>query len=327
MSERHWRPSASMGKLRMRADILSRLRSFFYAREVMEVETPLLSWAAATDPHIDSIPAHYQGPGAPHGATLWLHTSPEYAMKRLLAAGSGAIFQVCKVFRQGERGVRHNPEFTMLEWYRPGWDHHALMAEVEALTHTLLAPYLNLGATERISYRELFLRELNLDPFTAELVQLKGCAKAHGIDYLDDEPERDTWLNLLLSHLIEPKLGQGHLLFLHGYPISQAALARVQSGEPPTAARFELYLNGVELANGFHELTDSAEQRGRFLADQQLRQQLGKPPIPLDQALLEAMSSGMPECAGVAMGLDRLVMQAASASLIDDVISFPLERA
>lgn len=327
MSQRHWRPTASLDRLRLRADIFGRIRSFFSARDVLEVETPLLSWAAVTDPFIDSIPAHYYGPGAAGGASLYLHTSPEYAMKRLLAAGSGSIYQLCKVFRQGERGSRHNPEFTMLEWYRPGWDHHALMDEVEALVHELLAPYLSLGGSQRISYRELFISTLGIDPFEAELAQLQQCARANGIDYLADDSDRDTWLNLLLTHLIEPNLGVGRLLFLHSYPPSQAALARLQPGEPATAARFELYLNGVELANGFHELTDAEEQRRRFECDQQQRLQLGKPMMPMDQALLDALTAGMPSCAGVALGVDRLVMQAASSSHIDEVISFGIEQA
>lgn len=327
MSLRHWRPTATLDRLRMRAEILGRIRGFFSARGVMEVETPLLSWAGVTDPYIDSIPAQYIGPGVADGATLYLHTSPEYAMKRLLAAGSGPIYQLCKVFRQGECGRRHNPEFTMLEWYRPGWDHHALMDEVEQLVQGLLSPYLTLGVSQCVSYRDLFCAELGIDPFQVSLAELQQCAQAHGIDFLADDSDRDTWLNLLLSHLIEPRLGVGRLLFLHSYPPSQAALARLQPGEPATAARFELYLNGVELANGFYELTDAEEQRRRFEHDLQQRQQLGKPSMPIDQALLEALSAGMPTCAGVALGVDRLVMQAAGANCIDEVLGFGLERA
>lgn len=327
MSTRHWRPSASIESLRVRAEIVGRIRRFFCQRNILEVETPLLSWAGVTDVYIDSIPAWYSGPGAPDGHTLYLHTSPEYAMKRLLAAGSGAIYQICKVFRQGERGRRHNPEFTMLEWYRPGWDHHALMAEVEALVREVLPAAIALGESEYISYRDLFLRSLDLDPFCAGLEALKATARAHGVNYQVDDPDRDTWLDLLLSHLIEPQLGQGRLTFVYDYPPSQAALARVQQQDPPVAARFELYLNGVELANGFHELTDVAEQRSRFEADLRQRQQLGKPQPPRDEALLSALEAGLPECAGVALGLDRLVMQAVKTRSIDEVISFPIERA
>lgn len=321
-----WRPSASLHNLKIRASILAEIRAFFLERDVLEVETPILSRAALSDPHIESFSCHYVGPHAPHGRDYYLHTSPEFPMKRLLASGSGPIYQLCKVFRQGESGRRHNPEFTMLEWYRPGWDHTLLMQEVAGLVQFLLRPYLELKPSEVLSYQEAFLRYAGVDPFFSSIADLKLCAEGLNISASLDENEtaRDDWLNLILSHAIEPKLGQGQLTFLCDYPPSQAALAKVKPGTPAVAERFELYLQGVELANGFHELVDAKEQRQRFNADIAMRKEMGLPQHPLDEGFLAALSSGLPSSAGVALGVDRLVMLACGADVIDDVLSFTI---
>jgi lysyl-tRNA synthetase class 2 len=323
-----WSPSASLDTLRQRARLLQDLRAFFLARGVLEVETPLLSAAASTDPQLRSLLTQYTGPGFPRGCTLYLHTSPEFAMKRLLAAGSGPIFQLCKVFRDGEAGRLHNPEFTLLEWYRPGYDHHALMTEVAELVTQVLKDRVPLGATEWLTYEEAFRRHTGLDALNASGAQWAECARQHGIDSAGLAPDAvDGWRDLLLSHLIEPHLGKGHLTFLYEYPASQAALARLRPERPAVAERFELYLQGVELANGFHELGNAGEQRRRFEHDLARRAVLGLASVPPDERLLAALDQGLPACAGVALGVDRLVMLALGAERLADVMAFPIERA
>ncbi|MDY6981256.1 MAG: EF-P lysine aminoacylase EpmA, partial [Pseudomonadota bacterium] len=263
-----------------------------------------------------------------NGADAYLHTSPEYPMKRLLAAGSGPIYQVCKVFRAGEAGRRHNPEFTMLEWYRPGFDHHALMQEVDDLVRALLADAFSLEETCRFSYRDLFLRYLQLDPFTCTVKELQQQARQQHIDIAHHpDMERDNWLDLLLTHVIEPQLPANRPVFVYDYPASQGALARLQQQNDITvASRFELYLGGLELANGYHELQDPAEQRQRFERDQQQRQQQGRFVPEIDEKFLAALEHGLPDCAGVALGLDRLLMIASGKDDIRDVLSFSIER-
>jgi lysyl-tRNA synthetase class 2 len=251
-------------------------------------------------------------------------------MKRLLAAGSGSIYQICKVFRDGEAGRLHNPEFTMLEWYRVGFDHHRLMDETGELVRQLLAPYLSLEAPERLSYREAFQRHAGLDPHTAAAGDFATSAKAHKIGVppeLLTQNDLAVWRDLLLTHVVEPMLGQGRLTFIYDYPAAQASLARIQPGDPPVAARFELYLNGIELANGFHELADADEQRTRFERQLHTRAVSGQPLVPMDERLLAALAQGLPDCAGVALGFDRLVMLAAGLRTIEDVIAFPIDRA
>ena len=320
-----WKPTASIGVLQRRAAILAQIRQFFTERAVLEVETPVLSAAAVTDPHLESFATDYRGPGGGH---RYLHTSPEFPMKRLLAAGSGPIYQLCRVFRQGESGRRHNPEFTLLEWYRPGWDHHALMDEVQALAELVLRGRLTAPA-QRLTYAEAFMRYAELDPHRATPEALRRCVEAHGIAPVAGlAPEaRNDWLDLLLTHVVEPQLGQGGLTFIHDYPADQAALARVRPGPIPVGERFELYFRGVELANGFHELGEAEEQRRRFEAELVVRRQLGLPEVPMDMRLLAALAAGLPDCAGVALGVDRLVMLALEASHIDEVLAFPVERA
>nr|WP_242519061.1 EF-P lysine aminoacylase EpmA [Thiorhodovibrio litoralis] len=296
--------------------MLAEIRAFFAAREVLEVETPLLSQAATTDPALASMRVGENG--------AWLQTSPEFPMKRLLAAGSGPIYQICRVFRDGERGRFHHPEFTLLEWYRPGWTLTELMQEVADLVRVLLQrPEL---PVEFVRYRELFQQALGLDPWQCTSADLQSAAGARGLgDGL--ELDTDAWLDLLLTHCLEPDLGRDGLTFLHAYPPSQAALARLSSDDPPHAERFELYWQGLELANGFQELTDANEQRQRFDADQSERAALGLPLVPLDEHLLAALQAGLPDSAGVALGLDRLLMLHCGAEHIDQVFAFPIERA
>ncbi len=317
-----WRPTAPLENMKLRARILAEIRAFFSVRDVMEVETPLLSSAGSTDPYLESFTSYYQGPLFPGGQAVYLQTSPEFAMKRLLAAGSGPIYQICKAFRNGEAGGQHNPEFTMLEWYRPGFDHHSLMDEVEALISTVLKT----GSARRITYRALFLEHVGLDPFQLSAEDALACLQTRNIN----PPELagaviDVWLSLIMTHIIEPELGAG-LVFVHDFPASQAMLARVVSTEPPVAQRFELYINGMELANGFYELADAVEQQRRFESDLQQRQQLGLTQVCMNQALIDALEHGLPDCAGVALGVDRLLMLAAGAENIAEVLAFPINR-
>jgi elongation factor P--(R)-beta-lysine ligase len=321
-----WRPTASLEMLRVRADLLARIRDFFRQAGVLEVETPVCSPYGVTDPAIANFTTRYTGPGPVGGAELYLHTSPEFPMKRLLAAGSGPIYQLCRVFRNGERGRWHNPEFTLLEWYRPGYDHHELMGELASLIQALSPTPL---AEERLTYAEAFRRHLGIDPHTASPRQLRDCAMANGIagaETLELEG-RDAWLDLLLSHRIEPHLGSEGMAFLYDYPATQAALSRVRPGEPPLAERFELYIRGVELANGFHELADAAEQRRRFLDDNRRREAMGLLAVTPDEHLLSALEAGMPDAAGVALGIDRLLMVLSGCRHISETLAFDAGRA
>ena len=319
-----WKPSAPLAKLKTRARLLRRIRAFFQAHEVLEVETPLMSSATVTDPHIES----YAVNDPQHSKPRYLHTSPEFAMKRLLAAGSGSIYQLCKVFRQGELGQRHNPEFTLLEWYRLGFDHQQLMAEVDELVRELLDGYFPLGETQRLTYRDAFVLYAGLDPHTSSISQLQAKVKQQGIDVTGlDDTEKDPWLDLLMTHVVEPALPRDCPVFIYDYPASQAALARIRQDDPPVAERFELYIYGMELANGFHELTDAQEQRQRFETDSRARQAAGLDPMPIDAYFLAALESGLPACAGVALGFDRLVMLATGTKSISDVLAFDVDRA
>jgi len=325
-----WRPSVSAQRLRQRAELLRRVREFFAARAVTEVDTPFLVNAPVSDVHLHSAMVRLDpqpAAGAP-AAPLFLHTSPEYAMKRLLAAGSGDIYQLCHVVRGMERGRLHNPEFTLIEWYRIGFSLAQLMDEVEALVRALLgaaAP----RASEHISYREAFLRELSLDPLTVPDAALAHAAQSLALRSTagaEDAVSRDEWLELLMGTHIGPRLGRDRLTFVHGYPASQAALARLDPADPRVAQRFELYCAGIELANGFHELAASAEQRARFERDHARRRGLGLPVFPLDERLLAALPA-LPACVGVALGFDRTLMLAVGAARIEEVLPFPTERA
>ena|SRR3990167_2082470 len=318
----NWQPTADLQTLKQRADILQRIRAFFYARNVMEVETPLMCRASVTDPFIESIPALYQSHPSNTPEYFYLQTSPEYAMKRLLAAGSGCIFQICKAFRQGEVGRLHNPEFTMIELYRIGFNQMQLIDEMDALLQEIL----QCPPADRVSYRELFFRKFNIDVFAATLDELKSLALANDIHVNDEIHDKDTWLNLLMTHCVEPELGHDKPCVIYNFPASQAALARINPEDPNTAARFEVYYQGMELANGFHELQHAEEQRKRFVANNEKRETLQQTVMPIDELFIAALSAGLPDCSGVALGVDRLVMLALRKETLQEITSFPIER-
>jgi len=322
-SDCDWRPSAGFEALRLRARGLALIRAFFAERDVLEVETPAMARGAASDVHIASLSTTCHGGGAT-GGQFYLQTSPEFAMKRLLAAGSGPIYQVCRVFRDGECGRLHNPEFTLLEWYRPGFDHHHLMDELDSLLDRVLGCAVT---TRRLSYRDAFVEYASLDPFEASTHALLACAEDAGLVLTGDSPpERDMLLDFLFSHGVQRAIGDGRVT-VYDFPASQAALARVRAGRPPVAERFELFVNGIEIANGYHELADAHEQRQRFAADGAARKRLGLAQMPMDEHLLAALAHGLPDCAGVAVGLDRLFMIAAGETSIQAMMAFPITRA
>lgn len=313
-----WRPSASIATLRRRATLIAHIRHFFAEHDILEVETPAMSQASVTDRHLRSFKTHLTRPGSLESVPLYLTTSPEYHMKRLLAAGSGPIFQLSRSFRDEEWGDWHNPEFTLLEWYQFG-DLSQLMAYVEQLLVTLLA----CQSAERLSYQQLFQRTVGLDPLIANRQQLQAAAAHYPLSQeLQQEQDCDTLLQLLFSVAIEPQLGRDRPLFITDFPASQAALAQINSQDPRVAERFELYYQGVELANGFHELRDAEEQRQRFQQDNQQRQREGLPLQPIDHRLLAALQAGLPDCSGVALGVDRLLMLALGVPRIQSVIAF-----
>jgi elongation factor P--(R)-beta-lysine ligase len=324
-----WRPTASRAMLEQRAVLLARARRFFADGGALEVDTPLVVNAPVTDVHIHSARVDLEAPTPtqPTRRPYFLHTSPEYAMKRLLAAGSGDIYQICHVVRGFERGRLHNAEFTLIEWYRLGFSLDDLMSEVDALVRALLGPAATGRTSERITYRDTFLRDLQLDPFTATLSELQCAAKKLGFSETAADPHRDELLEFLMGAAIGPRLGTNALTFVHGYPATQAALARLDPRDPRAALRFELYCEGIELANGFHELASATEQRARFNQDLAERRRTGLPTFPYDEFLLAALESGLPECSGVALGFDRTLMLAAGAKTIDEVLPFPTERA
>lgn len=306
--------------LRARAALLARIRAFFAARDVLEVETPLLCAAGITDPSIEPLLVER---GISLKQARYLQTSPEYAMKRLLACHGLPIFQLARAFRDGEAGARHNPEFTLLEWYRPGFDHHALMAEVAELIRSCLGE----RPLHHYSYRQLFLDTLALDPFTATLDELQSVARAR-LDTGTISGDRDLWLDLLMSHLVEPQLADRGMCFIYDYPAPQAALARIETVDGVAVGhRFELYVDGIELANGYLELLDAEEQRRRFEQDNLRRRELGLPERPLDERLLAALEHGLPQCSGVALGVDRLLMLSTGVADIRKVLAFDWERA
>ena len=309
--------------LRQRALMLRRIRGFFEQREVLEVDTPVLSAAATPAPYLNSF--HTASPT--RVPARYLQTSPEFAMKRLLAAGSGAVYQVCKAFREGESGALHNPEFTLLEWYRPGWDTDRLMDEVE----TLVAAELPDIGFQRMSYADAFRRWVGIDPERAPIAALREAAAAAGPSAAMDDADRDAWLDLLLSFRLAPAMAREGAVFLYDYPASQASLARIKPSttarEAPVADRFELFVNGIELANGFGELTDADEQRRRFEAENRARIGQGLAQVPLDECFLDALDYGMPASSGVALGVDRLLLLATGSERLEQVLAFPWDRA
>ena len=319
-----WQPTAPIANLLKRAKIVNEIRHFFADRGVLEVETPTMSQATVTDVHLRAFETQFTGPGAAQGITLYLMTSPEYHMKRLLAAGSGPIYQMGRSYRNEEAGRYHNPEFTMLEWYRPHYDMYRLINEVD----DLLQQTLECESAESLSYQQAFLRYLDIDPLTAEKDKLREvAAKLDVSNIADTEEDRDTILQLLFMVGVEPHIGLEKPTFIYHFPASQASLAESSSEDHRVAERFEVYYKGVELANGFRELTDAAEQRQRFERDNRKRASMGLPEQPIDENLLAALEHGFPECAGVALGIDRLIMLALGAERISDVIAFPVDRA
>ncbi len=314
----NWRPGATNSSLRQRAELLKDIRRFFDSRGVLEVETPLLAVAPVTDPHIQALAVpHPCGDGQ-----LWLQTSPEYAMKRLLAADLGAIYQICKAFRKDEAGSRHNPEFTLLEWYRPGFDLAQLQAEALDLLTMALGPRRH----EVLSYASAFQRYLQIDIASADDAALVAKASEYG-DW-PAQTDRSDCLDFLFATAIEPQLGRDVFTVISDYPAAQAALAQTHIDEhgQQVASRFELYVDGIELANAYHELLDADEHRRRFQADLAQRTELGLDAVPVDEALLAALDAGLPACSGIALGLDRLLMIKLGASSIDEVLAFSLSR-
>ncbi len=316
-----WRPVADRDTLHYRADMLRATRAFFNQRGVLEVDTPTLSRASVCDPNVESL--HTQVDGS--AEVNYLHTSPEFPMKRLLAAGMGDIYQICKVFRQGEVGRYHNPEFTLLEWYRTGFDHHDLMNEMEALLGQL-APELNRHTAQRLSYHEAFLQYAGLD---VETSTESICAYAQRVSTSTPTgiTDKDTWLDWLMGECVAPRFPQNKLTFIYDYPASQAALARIKPDNPAVAERFEVYWGELELANGFHELDNADEQYTRFQVERARRTSQGKHAPPIDEKLIAALHHGLPGCAGVALGLDRLLMASLGKPHIKDVMAFSYEHA
>ncbi len=309
--------------LQKRASLLNEIRRFFAHRDVLEVETPVVSSSANPDAAIDPMQSGFRLPGSHRPEPIYLQTSPEFSMKRLLAAGSGSIFQICHAFRNGECGRLHNPEFTLLEWYRIDYDHFQLMDEVDALLMQLLP---GCAAAQRLRYADLFLIHAGLNLFTATDAQLQERAEAAGV--VIPESVQSEWLVEILFELcVGPWLQQQQGVIVYDFPAAQASLSQLSALDPRVAERFEYFFEGVELANGFHELTDSGEQRRRFGAENLKRQRAGDEQLPLDEHFLQALEHGLPDCSGVALGVDRLLMLRCGVEHIREVLAFPFERA
>ncbi len=313
-----FRPTASWSNLRLRAQLLRRLRDFFHVRDFLEVETPLLSADTVVDRFIEPIAVDV-------GRPMWLQTSPEFCMKRLLAAGGDALYQITKAFRRGEQGRLHNTEFTIVEWYRVG----DTMRDGMQLLDELGQEMLGRGPATRLSYHDAFLQHAGVDPHTADVCTLRDAVVKHLTGQIKsvESFDKDGLLNLLLSASVEPHLGHDRPAILYDYPASQAALAQVREANPPVAERFELYVDGIELANGYHELLDPEILRQRISEANEIRAREGMHRLPEESRLLSAMHNGLPACTGVALGFDRLAMIAASARHIHDVTAFPFDRA
>ena len=307
----NWQPAATLEVIRERARVYRQLRAFFNTRGYLEIDTPLLMATTSTDVHIDSLEV------ACAGRRLFLQTSPEYAMKRLLAAGSGSIFQIGHAFRQDERGRLHKPEFSLLEWYRVGYDYQQLMDEMELLIISLSFRQCNF---ERMTYKQLFRQSLDLVVDDIELAELRDQCRRRIPGCEPRELDFDQCLDLLLAMAIAPAM-RGYQ-FIYDYPASQSALARISTSDSSVAERFELFYDGLELANGFSELTDAAQQRARFERDNQARAQKGLPQLDIDERLLAALQHGLDECAGVALGIDRLLMVLLDLASIDEALTF-----
>ncbi len=317
-----WRPTANLKTLRLRADLVTTTRRFFADRKVLEVDTPMLSTAGVTDPNIHSMHLLI------NGQLRFLHTSPEFAMKRLLAAGVGDIYQICKVFRAAEQGRYHNPEFTLLEWYRLGFDHYRLMREVDCLLHALWSRDTTLPESINVSYADVIkqvcacaIEDLDVSKIRQILIKKGHSPPATMSDALD------PWLDLLMTHCVAPEFEKNRFTFLYDYPASQAALAKIRLTPVPVAERFEVYFGELEIANAFHELQDAKEQAQRFSAETKTRSDLSLQKMPVDDRLLTALKSGLPACSGVAIGIDRLLMVLCEVTDIRDVLSFAYDIA
>ena len=315
-----WQPAANLEIIKSRAKVLTQIRTFMAERGVLEVETPLLAHATVTDPNIRSLRPILHYPGSATTEKMFLQSSPEYTMKRLLASGSGPIYQITRAFRDGENGRLHNPEFTLLEWYRPGFDHQQLMDELDQLLQCL-----QFSPSRRRTYAGVFQENIQIDPHRCDLAELDSMARNNGL--VTEEHDRTVLLDYLFSHCVIHSLGIDQPEFIYDYPACQAALARLTDTMPPVAERFELFINGIEIANGFHELRDAEEQRKRFEQDNLRRQNSGLPVNKPDEYFLAALSKGLPDCAGVAVGIDRLLMAVHDLDMISATLAFPIDRA
>ena len=320
-------PSCQLEQIQHRAHVLAKIRQFFKDRDVVEVETPILCHGIGTDPQLAFFSTQYNF--QPEAETLYLQTSPEFAMKRLLAAGSGSIYQICKAFRNGESGRVHNPEFTLLEWYRTGFDLFQLMAEIEQLINELFVSYGQLPETQITTYRAVFEHHTGLNPLVFSETDYVGYAEQNGIpEAVSICGERhDLWLDFVFSHRVQPNLGDKGLCMVYGFPACQSSLARLNSDDPRITDRVEIFIRGIELGNGFYELTDADEQERRFDLETAYRRQYGLPVVEKDSRFLNALAYGLPNCSGMAIGLDRLLMLLTGVDSLDQVLAFPVARA
>lgn len=310
--------------LRLRARFNALARDFFAQRGVAEVATPIMSAAGNTEPNIESFSTSFTGPALGGARERFLRTSPEYPLKRLLAQDFGDCYELGPVFRNGEAGASHNPEFTLLEWYRTGFDHRRLMLETAQFVRAALGLVQRDAEVATVSYRDWFRHGLALDPFTDAVTALRAPLARFHID--PSGLERDDWLDLLVTHCLQPALPGDAITIVYDFPATQCSLARIRAGHPPVAERFELYLGQQELANGYHELNEAAEQRARFVHDNARRTARGQRELPLDENLL-AVLDRLPDCAGVALGVERLLMHLSGSDDIRDVLAFPFAEA
>ncbi len=323
----HWKPACEIEHLRLRAQMLTTIRQFFDRNSVLEVETPLLCSATGTDPQLDFFSSSYHSP--PKDKQMFLQTSPEFAMKRLLAAGSGSIFQICKAFRNGEFGRLHNPEFSILEWYKVDFTLPQLMDEVAELITDILTAYSVLKRIQKISYVELFEQVTGLNPLVFNQDSYVLYAQTHEISdacalCADDH---SMWLDFIFSYKVQPALEEGVLYMVYGYPAIQSSLARINTDNPAIADRFEVFINGIEIGNGFYELADVVEQEQRFDKENTFRVLNQRVKVEKDSCFLDALRAGLPDCSGIALGLDRLLMIITDTDSLNSVIAFPFDRA
>ncbi len=329
-AQEHWRPSCDLKAIQLRAKMLTAIRAFFYQRSVLEVETPLLCHATGTDPQLDFfLTAYHHVPGKKKSKDVFLQTSPEFAMKRLLAAGSGSIFQICKAFRNGESGRFHNPEFSILEWYRVGFTLPQLMDEVAELIVEILPGSCKVNDIQKISYVELFEQITGLNPlvFCQQSYSLYASNNSISDAITLCGKDHSMWLDFIFSYKIQPVLNDQSLYMVYGYPVIQSSLARINKDNPAIADRFEVFINGIEIGNGFFELADASEQEQRFDQENKSRAQRQLLQVDKDKLFLDALRSGLPNCSGIAIGLDRLLMIVANADTLNEVITFPFDRA